>query len=263
MAFKILSGIDFFDDAFGGAFLGRSMLVCGSAETGKTLTALQFIAQGLKQGEKVLILSAVPARNLVLQADALGIDLVSAMASEDLVMLDYTDYIPNRDAEAGITVTADCFQNLCDTIARFSINRVALDTVVPWLTSAPLEHVQEYVFSFVNAFERLGASALFTMPRPVSKPSIELHHTIEDLLPISIDLSTDLASSMRFFTIRKYLGTDRNNHRRFIFEIKPGSVFEEVSLEPKHSSNSKSSTNDEQYKVYSTQAGGHFRVKEN
>jgi len=262
MTFKILSGIDFFDSVFGGAFLGRSLLVCGQAETGKTLAVLQFIAQGLKQGERGLILSAVPARNLVLQADALGLDLVSAMASEELVMLDYTDYIPNRDAEASITVTADCFQNLCDTIARFSVNRVALDSVVPWLTSTPLDHVQEYVFSFVNAFERLGASALFTMPRPVSRPAIELHHTLEDLLPISIDLATDAVNSLRFFTVRKYLGTDRSNHRRFVFEIKPGSVFSEVKLDSASGVGEHVSGVDDHYKVYSTQAGGHFRVRD-
>jgi len=237
-------------------------LVCGAAETGKTLAALQFIAQGLKQGERGLILSAVPARNLVLQADALGIDLVSAMASEDLVMLDYTDYIPSRESEASITMAADSFQHLCETISKCSINRVALDTVVPWLTSSPTDHVLEYAFSFVNSFERLGSSVLFTMPRPVSRPAIQLHHTLEDLLPISIDLSTDAVQSMRFFTVRKYLGTDRSTHRRFVFEIKPGKVFSEVKLNPGGISPTEPTVaEDERYRVYSTQADGSFQVK--
>ncbi len=203
---KVPTGIDFFDAEYGGIYRGRGMLLCGPAGSGKTVAALQFLAQGIKLADRCLLLSGESAHDMAIKAQSLGIPLAKAIESETLHLLEYSHFIPGRDQHANQLLPSEAFYELCEIVEREVIARVVIDTVVPWLALPAAEHLPEHVFSFVRAFERLGTSCLFTIPRPVSSLAVRLHRTLEDNLPISVLLNYEPGTGARHWLVKKYLG---------------------------------------------------------
>src|SRR5579872_6398680 len=66
------SGCDGLDDVLGGGLpVGHFYLVEGEPGTGKTTLALQFVAEGLRQGEKVLYVTLSESRDELLAVAAM------------------------------------------------------------------------------------------------------------------------------------------------------------------------------------------------
>jgi len=206
MVTKTLTGVPFFDEHYGGIYRGRSMLACGRIASGKTVLGLQFIRQGLNQNERCLFLSGQPMNDLVISAEALKLSISEAVESGNLILLEYHDYIPGRDSEEYITLPPDGFIQLKEVIDAHAIQRVVLDTVLPWVSIRPQTNLAEHVFSFVHAFERIGVTTLMTIPKPASLPSIRLKSALEEVTPISITLSTVQNSDEHLWIVTKYLG---------------------------------------------------------
>jgi KaiC/GvpD/RAD55 family RecA-like ATPase len=206
---KTPTGVDFFDSVYGGTYDGRVMLVTGRAGSGKSTLGLQFIKKGLEVGDKVLMLSAKATRDLAIQAGNLRLSVDRATAENRLLLLEYQDFIPGRDREENIMLPPDGFQQLKNVIEEYSIRRVVLDSVLPWVTMTTAEHLPEHVFSFVRAVERLGVTALFGLPKPVSQAATRLRRLIEDLVPVSVTMDYDLPTKRRLWVVNKYLGHDR------------------------------------------------------
>ena len=87
MTGKIPLGVPFFDEEFGGVYPNRVSLVTGRAGSGKTVLGLHFLNQGLRQSERVLMLSARPAQDLVITAESMGMPFSLAIESGALTLL--------------------------------------------------------------------------------------------------------------------------------------------------------------------------------
>jgi KaiC/GvpD/RAD55 family RecA-like ATPase len=192
----------------GGTYAGRVMLITGRSGAGKSTLGLQFIKKGLEVGEKGLMLSARATRDLAIQAGNLRLPADRATAENRLFLLEYQDFIPGRDREENIMLPPDGFQQLKNVIDEYSIRRVVLNSVLPWVTMTTPEHLPEHIFSFVRAVERLGVTALFALPKPVSQAATRLRRLIEDLVPVSITLDFDPYTKKRLWVVNKYLGRD-------------------------------------------------------
>jgi len=206
MITKTLTGVPFFDEHYGGIYRGRSMLVSGRAGSGKTVLGLQFIQQGIKQNERCLILSGRPMNDLLIFAEALKLPMSEAVEAGNLILLEYHDYIPGHDSEEYITLPPDGFLQFKEVIDAHAVQRIVLDTVLPWVSIRPQTNLAEHVFSFVHAFERIGVTTLMTIPKPASLPSMRLKNALEEVAPISITLSTIPNSDEQIWIATKYLG---------------------------------------------------------
>jgi KaiC/GvpD/RAD55 family RecA-like ATPase len=221
MVTKTLTGVPFFDEHYGGIYRGRSMLVSGKADSGKTVLGLQFILQGIKQNERCLLLSGRPTNDLLIFADALKLPLGEAVESGNLILLEYHDYIPGRDSEEYITLPPDGFIQFKEIIEAHAVQRIVLDTVLPWVSIRPQTNLAEHVYSFVHAFERIGATTLMTMPKPASLPSTRLKNAIEEMAPVSVTLATTPNASERVWITTKYLG-EMKLDQETPYQITPG-----------------------------------------
>ena len=72
------------------------------------------------------MLSARPAADIVLQADAMGMDFSKAVADGSLILLEYSDDVPGRHSESSITLQPDSFLQLADLIAEQAVARLVL-----------------------------------------------------------------------------------------------------------------------------------------
>jgi KaiC/GvpD/RAD55 family RecA-like ATPase len=199
-------GVPFFDAEFGGVYPNRVVLVTGRAGAGKTVLGLHFIDQGLRQHERALMLSARPAQDLVISAESMGMSFAPAIESGALTLLEYSEFVPGRDQEANINLPPDGFIQLKEIIEQQVVNRVVIDTVLPWITLPDPAHLPEHIFSLVRAFERLGVTALFTLPRPVSANAGRLRKLVEDVVPVSLTLLREPDRPSRQMVVSKYLG---------------------------------------------------------
>ncbi len=209
MIAKTLTGISFFDARYGGIYRGRTTLVSGRSGAGKTVMALQFIKRGLEQGERCLMLSARIAADLIIYAEALGFPIGEAINSGNLILLEYQNYVPGRDSEENMTLPPEGFLQFKQIIDTNAVQRVALDTVLPWVAVRSPSNLAEHVFSFVRAFDRLHTTTLLTIPKPVSPMSFRLKNTLEEVIPVAIALSFDPTSGKRFWNVTKYLGENK------------------------------------------------------
>ncbi len=206
MIAKTLSGFPIIDDSFGGIFSNRSFLVCGPSSSGKTVFGLRFTQQGLQQNERCLYLSTIIANDLSICAESLGIDLGPSIDSGDLTLLEYESFIHGNGAPGLDMLPPEGFDQLRDIIHANSIERVVLDTVLPWVSVKQPDRMAEQIFSFTRSFDRLGVTTMLTLPKPVSNMSFRLKKSIEDVVPISVLLGAEGPGHPATIQVVKYLG---------------------------------------------------------
>ncbi len=221
MISKTLTGVPFFDDRFGGIYRGRAMLVSGRSGSGKSLFGLHFIAHGIRQAERCLLLSGRQAVDVAIYSAAAGLSLMDAVDDGKVILLEYSDYVPGRAGEADLVLPPEGFVQLQEMIQANAIQRVVLDTCMPWMTLPSSANLAQHVFSFVRSFDRLGVTMLLTLPKPVSPMAFKLKSILEETVPVAATLSMDEATEQRLCIVTKYLGESRPDVGTR-FEVRPG-----------------------------------------
>lgn len=218
---KTKLGVSFFDETFGGVYRGRQALCCGRRGSGKSILACHFLNQGLQDGDKVLLLSNYRAQDTIIVAESLGLPFAKAVTEGQLTILEYASFIPESTASANVMLPPQSFMELQETVETQSVRRLVFDTALPWVAIHPVTRIAEHVYSFIHAIERLGATALLTIPKPVSNPSFTLKSRLEDLCPVAISMDHENGTN-RTIRVTKYLGEVKNLSTPFPFVITPG-----------------------------------------
>lgn len=129
---RVPTGIDGLDDILGGGLpANRLYLLQGDPGSGKTTLALQFLLEGVRQGEKVLYitLSETSEELNVIAAShgwsLAGIDLFELMASDEYLRSESQNTI-FHSAEVELTETT---QALLDAVERIQPTRVVFDSL--------------------------------------------------------------------------------------------------------------------------------------
>jgi KaiC/GvpD/RAD55 family RecA-like ATPase len=233
MTDKTPIGIDFLDQQYGGTFRGRPLLVSGCAKSGKTIAAFHFLKRGIRLQERCVMLSARPSADIVVQADAMGMEFSKAVEDGNLILLEYSDDVPGRHSESAITLPPDSFLQLADLISEQAVARLVLDTCLPWVAVKGSDRLSEHVFSFVRSLDRMGVSTMLTMPRAASLAASRLYKLVEDQVPVSVTLGVVEGQSRCILTVNKYLGMDDKVGREIGFEIHKGKGFVELAAASK------------------------------
>ena len=203
---KTRLGLSCFDERYGGLYRKRAALCVGRQGSGKTLLGVQALLQSVKEGERGLMLSAWRAHDLTITANRLGLPLADAIEKGQVILLECANLISTPTAEKGWMLPPGSFLELQEIITSNSVSRVIIDTILPWVAIQPEKKLAQHVFSFVQAFERMGVTALFTLPRPVSPLAFALKNRLEEQIPIVFTLDYDEATGRRTLLINKYLG---------------------------------------------------------
>jgi KaiC/GvpD/RAD55 family RecA-like ATPase len=217
-------GIPLFDDVFGGVYRNRQVLCCGRAGSGKSILGLHFIHQALVEGDRALLLSGYRATDALIISESFGMPFADAVASGQLVLLEYASFITENASSHNILLPPQAFEELQETIESQSIRRVVLDTVLPWLAIQPISRLVQHLYSFVHALDRIGATVLLTLPKPVSNAAFLLKNKLDDLCPVSITLDHTNQTD-RVMRVSKYLGEIQNLSKPMPFAIHSGKGF--------------------------------------
>src|SRR3979409_115882 len=154
----VLTGIDGLDEMLGrGVPAGHILTVLGSFGTGKTTFALQFLMQGLINGEKAVFISLEEdVDSIVANAASFGWDLKRYMKDKKLHI------VKLEPVDAKTTVTR-IRSELPDFIKRSGASRVAIDSVsLLNMLFADDKERREKLFALCKQLNSTGATRVFT-----------------------------------------------------------------------------------------------------
>jgi circadian clock protein KaiC len=134
---RVPTGIEGLDQVIeGGLPKGRSILVTGEPGTGKSIFALQFLAEGLKRGEKCIFVTADEGPMDVLeQAASMGWDLERHIEAKELSILNagtYLSSLPGAGKERHFDVQK-AVSDLASFVNQLEAKRLVLDPAGPFV----------------------------------------------------------------------------------------------------------------------------------
>ena len=128
---KCPTGIEGLDEiTAGGLPRGRPTLVCGDAGSGKTILAMQFLAQGIAQFDEpgVFIAFEENAQDLALNMASMGVD-VQRLCAENKLAIDWVHVDAADIEEAGEYDLEGLFIRIQCAVQRVQARRIVLDSI--------------------------------------------------------------------------------------------------------------------------------------
>jgi circadian clock protein KaiC len=153
---KVPTGIRGLDGMLdGGLNEGFSTMIAGAAGTGKTTFAVHFVHDGLKRGERCLLVGMEESPSVIVKiAAGYGVRLAKYIHSGQLTILH------RRPPNLNIYQMA---QEIRDIVTTQEITRVAFDAMSDIQTNvAGARGLREYVSALVGLFESRGVTSLWT-----------------------------------------------------------------------------------------------------
>ena len=134
---RVPTGVPGLDPLIEGGFpKGRSILVTGEPGTGKTIFALQFLAEGLARGEKAIYVAAdEPPFDIVDQAASMGWDFEKYVEKKDLAILNagtYLTSLPGAGKDRQVDIHK-AINDLASFVNRLDAKRLVLDPAGPFV----------------------------------------------------------------------------------------------------------------------------------
>jgi KaiC domain protein len=174
---RIDLGIEGLDEMIQGGVPERSLLVTvGAAGTGKTTFGLQFLREGLENGEKGVFITLEEDREAVLQAaEEKGWPFEEYVEEESLAVVDL-DPIEMANSLASIRT------DLPRLVREFDAERLVLDSVslLEMMYDEQAQRRTE-IFDFTKSLKEAGVTTMLTSEASESSPYASRHGIIEYL----------------------------------------------------------------------------------
>ena len=225
---RIPTGIEGLDPLVGGGFLpGKLYMVLGGAGTGKTVFALQYLNQGLKQGEgSIYVTTMIKPDDLIAYGDSFGWDFTRYVHEKRLAVLELPTQLTHEDADPKKRIDVRTIMtDLTRHIKRAHARRVVIDPLAPTvLGRESLSSSQRYVRNLIfGAQGNLGCTFLVLALKSEcsqNSSSLEIAEYVADGV-IELNLTRLNSRYERTLFIRKmrHSVTDLAEHT---FDILPG-----------------------------------------
>lgn len=235
---KSPTGITGLDEITGGGLpTGRPTLVCGSAGSGKTMLALEFLVRGATQfGEPGLFMMfEESAAELKANIRSLGFDLAKLTAQQKIV-LDHVQIERSEIAETGEYDLEGLFIRLSHAIDTIGAKRVVLDTLEALFSGLPNQAIlRAELRRLFRWLKDRGMTALITGERgDLSLTRYGLEEYVADCV-ILLDQRVHEQIATRRLRVVKYRGSAHGtNEYPFLIGAHGLSVLPITSLQLDH-----------------------------
>ena len=203
---KVRTGIDGLDEMlFGGIPRSSTVVVMGSFGTGKTTLGLQFLNQGLAEGEKGIYISLEEDRESILSdAEAHGWDMRSKLDAKQL------EIVKLEPTDAKVTIQR-IKSELPEFIKKFGASRIVIDSVSLLNLLFDNDHDRRTnLFNLSQMVKRTGATLLMTAEVKDDNPFASRDGLIEyvadgviSLRYLEMQARNELMLSLRIIKMRR------------------------------------------------------------
>jgi circadian clock protein KaiC len=230
-----IAGLD--EVTLGGLPRGRATLICGGAGCGKTMLAVEFLVNGVRDYEEpgVFVAFEETRDELVVNAASLDFDL-GKLVRQGKLAIDHVHIDPNEIAETGDYDLEGLFIRLKYAIESVGAKRVVLDTIETLFSgfsnTALLRAEIRRLFQFLKSF---GVTAIVTGERGEnSLTRFGLEEYVADCV-ILLDHRVMDQITTRRMRIVKYRGSSHGtNEYPFIIDEQGFSVLPVTSMALQH-----------------------------
>lgn len=179
---KLPTGIAGVDQIMlGGLPARRPTLVAGSAGSGKTVFALQFLAEGIRQFNEpgVFVTFEEPTSDLRRSGTSLGFDIHAWEAADQWTFIDASPVAAEGSAVAGSYDFGGLVARIQHAVKSIRAKRVCLDSLgAIFARFADAAMVRFELFRVVSALKEMGVTTLLTVERseergPISRFGVE------------------------------------------------------------------------------------------
>jgi circadian clock protein KaiC len=235
---KAPTGITGLDEVtVGGLPRGRATLICGSAGCGKTMLAVEFLVNGVREyGEPGVFVAFEETKDeLVVNAASLDFNL-DKLVRQGKLAIDHVHIDPNEIAETGEYDLEGLFIRLKYAIESVGAKRVVLDTIETlfsgFTNTALLRAEIRRLFQFLKSF---GVTAIVTGERGENALTrFGLEEYVADCV-ILLDHRVNDQITTRRMRIVKYRGSSHGtNEYPFIIDEQGFSVLPVTSMALQH-----------------------------
>ncbi|MGD0057106.1 MAG: KaiC domain-containing protein [Methanomassiliicoccales archaeon] len=215
---RVKTGIAGLDEMLGGGFpKSHTVVVMGSFGTGKTTFGLQFLSEGLRQGEKgIFITLEEDERSILEDAESFGWDLKPAVDGKKLVIVK----LEPTDAKNTISKIKS---DLPDFIKSFGATRIVIDSISLLNMLFETDHDKRTnLFNLAHMIKKTGATCLMTAEvkddNPLASRDGLIEYTADGVISLRYDEpaeKSEIQLTLRIIKMR------RIDHSR---RVKPYSI---------------------------------------
>lgn len=232
---KLSTGIEGFDFVSrGGLPKGRTTLVAGTAGSGKTVFAAQFLAEGVRRGEKgVFVTFEESPEDIRRNMGGFGWPIAQWEADGSWVFVDAAPQPDEERIEAG-TYDFGALQVRVETaVRRHGATRISLDSIGAVFSQfQDVALVRGELHRISSALRKLGVTAVMTAERPSDHGGEVSRHGVEEFVADNVILLRnvlELEKRRRTLEILKFRGTEHQKGE-YPFSVMPQSAISVIPL---------------------------------
>ena len=207
---RLSTGTKAIDELLGGGFYrGSTTLTVGISGTGKTISGTQFLMEGIREGEKCLLVTLDEhPKQMIRNGEALGFPMQKSVDDGSLTIL----YDSPLELELDIH-----FEEILQKVESLGITRVVLDSLAAYEGANRRESIG-FLYALASYFKNKLITAVFNYESPellgVSQISQDLKasHLVDNIILLNyIEIATRLR---RAITIPKSRGSNNDKITR-------------------------------------------------
>jgi circadian clock protein KaiC len=223
---KLKTGIAGFDlIANGGLPKGRTTLISGTAGSAKTVIAVQFLAEAIKQGESGVFVTFEESPNDIRRNMlSFGWDIAAWETAEQWAFVDVSPQPDIEETVAGAYDLGAFLARIEHAVKKVKATRVSMDSLGAIFTQFSEQHiVRRELFRIGAALKRMGLTAVMTAERTQEYGEIARFGVEEFVADNVIILRNSLDGEKRRRTIEilKFRGTTHQKGE-YPFTVLPG-----------------------------------------
>ena len=233
MVERVSTGVSELDGVLSGGFpKGRTVLVSGTAGTGKTILAMHFLYQGAMNGEPGIYLTLEEdPESLREEMAQLGMDITALEAEGKLSIIDASLIRLGLDSDEKRTISPEKFSinHLVKEILKEAnakgVKRIVVDALpsLDILFGGDNDKIRDAIIKINYFLKKNGMTSILLSEMPVGSLGYSLHGVEEYVVDgvITLEYTASGSDSQRVLTVRKMRMTPHEG-RKNLFEIMDG-----------------------------------------
>ena len=224
------SGIDLLTQTIGLLYRRGIYVLSGEEGTGKTTFLLRFLLKGLQEGETCLLVTSTDAKDVVINAASIGVDIASYVVEMRLIIYAF-------DGSA-VFSAEHFFEEIAGVIEQNKVTRFALDPFIS--ANIDKDEIQSFAASLpglLKNIEKLDVVSFIAMGLPLSQELFTVKKRLEDTALGVFFLKN--TSPQKTLVVKKLLGQPAFINREILFTMQKMEGIKEIKKEvrvnyPKH-----------------------------
>jgi KaiC/GvpD/RAD55 family RecA-like ATPase len=172
------SGIPLVDNAWGGLYEGGTYILIGAHKSGKTLLALQFAHESVKQKQVCLYFTTMRPKDLMIQASAIDFDLQSCMNKNQIVVVRVSPPTGLQGIENQDDFLKEYLKDIVTVVEQYQPNKVVFDEITSFVGFSDLDLLKNVFLDTSEKIEDKEITSLYLLAEPVTQAAQNVVDTI-------------------------------------------------------------------------------------